>query len=67
MMKTSKLKKMIQKPFRFHHQDLHEELDELKNELKEIKGILQELRGRTDSKYQSKVMWLQQHDYDFDR
>ena len=29
-MKNKKLKALIQKPLRFHHQDIHEELDELK-------------------------------------
>ena len=29
-MKNKKLKQLIQKPLRFHHQDIHEELDDLK-------------------------------------
>ena len=29
-MKNKKLKELIQKPLRFHHQDIHEELDALK-------------------------------------
>lgn len=29
-MKNKKLKALIQKPLRFHHQDIHEELDTLK-------------------------------------
>jgi len=29
-MKNKKLKALIQKPLRFHHQDIHEEIDELK-------------------------------------
>ena len=29
-MKNKKLKKLIQAPLRFHHQDIHEELDDLK-------------------------------------
>ena len=32
-MKPSKLKKLIQRPLRFHHQDIHEEITELKNEI----------------------------------
>jgi hypothetical protein len=28
--KNKKLKELIQKPLRFHHQDIHEELDQLK-------------------------------------
>ena len=31
-MKPSKLKKIIQKPLRFHHQDIHDELDEIKKQ-----------------------------------
>jgi len=40
-MKPSKLKKIIQKPLRFHHQDIHEELDDIRHELKHIKDTLQ--------------------------
>ena len=29
-MKNKKLKALIQKPLRFHHQDIHDEIDELK-------------------------------------
>ena len=29
-MKNKRLKALIQKPLRFHHQDIHEEIDELK-------------------------------------
>ena len=31
-MKNKKLKALIQKPLMFHHQDIHEELDELKKQ-----------------------------------
>jgi len=31
-MKNKKLKALIQKPLRFHHQDIHGELDELKKQ-----------------------------------
>jgi uncharacterized coiled-coil DUF342 family protein len=43
-MKPSKFKKIIQKPLRFHHQDIHEELDDIKNELKHINNTLQVLQ-----------------------
>ena len=43
-MKPSKLKKIIQKPLRFHHQDIHEELDDIKDELKHISNTLQVLQ-----------------------
>jgi len=29
-MKNKKLRELIQKPLRFHHQDIHDELDEIK-------------------------------------
>jgi uncharacterized coiled-coil DUF342 family protein len=43
-MKPSKLRKIIQKPLRFHHQDIHEELDDIRNELKHINNTLQMLQ-----------------------
>ena len=43
-MKDKKLKKLIQKPLRFHHQDIHEELDEIKEMLKNVISQMQELR-----------------------
>ena len=35
-----KLKKLIQKPLRFHHQDIHEELDVLKEKINRIEDLL---------------------------
>ena len=66
-MKKSQLKKMIQKPLRFHHQDIHEELDELKNEISEIKSLLQELRTGVGRGTKDPGMWVSKYDYDFDR
>ena len=43
-MKDKKLKKLIQKPLRFHHQDIHEELEEIKGMLKDVINQMQELR-----------------------
>ena len=43
-MKPSKLKKIIQRPLRFHHQDMHEEITELKNEIADLKNLLQDVR-----------------------
>jgi hypothetical protein len=40
-MKDKKIKKLIQKPLRFHHQDIHEELDEIKEILKDIVNKLE--------------------------
>ena len=31
-MKNKKLREIIQKPLRFHHQDIHDELDEIKKQ-----------------------------------
>jgi len=31
-MKNKKLRELIQKPLRFHHQDIHDELDEIKKQ-----------------------------------
>ena len=66
-MKKSQLKKMIQKPLRFHHQDIHEELDELKNEIIEIKSLLQELRTGVGRDTKDTGLWVSKYDYDFDR
>jgi paraquat-inducible protein B len=48
-MKDKKIKKLIQKPLRFHHQDIHEELDEIKGMLKNVSSQMQELQQRIDS------------------
>ena len=39
-MKKKTINKLIQKPLRFHHQDIHEELDIIKMELLEIRRLL---------------------------
>jgi len=43
-MKKKSLKKLIQKPLRFHHQDIHEELDQIKRMLINVSNQMQELR-----------------------
>lgn len=43
-MKSKKIKKMIQVPLRFHHQDIHEELEELKGMIRDVSNQMQELR-----------------------
>jgi paraquat-inducible protein B len=48
-MKDKKIKKLIQKPLRFHHQDIHEELDEIKGMLNNVSSQMQELQQRIDS------------------
>ena len=42
-MKKKPFNKLIQKPLRFHHQDIHEELDIIKLELLEIRRLLQDV------------------------
>ena len=42
-MKKKVFNKLIQKPLRFHHQDIHEELDIIKLELLEIRRLLQDV------------------------
>lgn len=41
-MRRKKIKNLIQKPLRFHHQDIHEEIEDLKSQLSEIKKLLLE-------------------------
>lgn len=44
MSSTKKLiKKLIQKPLRFHHQDLHEEIESVKEQLKVVQALLVKL------------------------
>ena len=40
-MKKKTFNKLIQKPLRFHHQDIHEELDAMKLQLLEIRRLLE--------------------------
>lgn len=39
-MKKKTFKELIQKPLRFHHQDIHEELEDIKTMLTEIRSCL---------------------------
>jgi len=43
-MKKKKFNELIQKPLRFHHQDIHEELEELKGMIRDVSYQMQELR-----------------------
>jgi hypothetical protein len=43
-MKKKKFNEIIQKPLRFHHQDIHEELEEIKGMIKNVSNQMQELR-----------------------
>jgi paraquat-inducible protein B len=44
-MKKKTFNKLIQKPLRFHHQDIHEELDSIKIELSEIRRLLENVNS----------------------
>jgi hypothetical protein len=43
-MKKKKFQELIQKPLRFHHQDIHEELDQIKEMICDVKNQMQELQ-----------------------
>jgi hypothetical protein len=43
-MKRKTFNELIQKPLRFHHQDIHEELEEIKRILNNVSYQMQELR-----------------------
>lgn len=43
-MKRKTFNELIQKPLRFHHQDIHEELEEIKRMLRNVSSQMQELR-----------------------
>jgi len=59
-MKPSKFRKIIQKPLRFHHQDIHEELDDIRNELKHIDNTLQVLRQGVEKLLQENKLRMPQ-------
>lgn len=44
-MKEKKLRKLIQKPLRFHHQDIHEELDGVRDILARILINIEDIRA----------------------
>ena len=49
-MSNKKFKKLIQKPLRFHHQDIHEELEEIKIMLKDVTNKLDKLYKKDEVK-----------------
>ena len=62
-MKDKKLKKLIQKPLRFHHQDIHEELEELKGMIKDVSSQMQVLQQRIEEQSKDTSMrMLKQND-----
>lgn len=54
-MKKKTITKLIQGPLRFHHQDIHEELDEIKHDIKLIKTILLDILFNEKFKNSSEV------------
>ena len=64
-MKKKKFNELIQKPLRFHHQDIHQELEEIKGMLKNVSDQMQELRetirGAPDSVEELSVPELYEH------
>lgn len=61
-MKIKKLKKLIQRPLRFHHQDIHEELDDIKEKLNHVICQMQKLQCRIDQHEQTTELWVSEYD-----
>lgn len=61
-MKNKKIKNLIQKPLRFHHQDIHDELDEIKETLRYVTSTLQEMRKRIDEYDKNTKLWMSKYD-----
>jgi len=62
-MKTKKFKDLIQKPLRFHHQDIHEEIEELKGMIRDVSSQMQRLQQRIDESFIKDTM-LRMSKYD---
>jgi len=61
-MKGKRFKRWLQKPLRFHHQDIHEELLEIKRLLGYVSGQMQELRDRVGELTESASMRVPEQD-----
>ena len=61
-MKKKKLKEIIQGPLRFHHQDIHEELEELKGMIRDVSSQMQELQQRIEQLSKNTDLRMPQHD-----
>lgn len=65
-MKRKKLKKLIQRPLRFHHQDIHEELDDIKEKINHVICQMQKLQCRVDiQQQQDEKLWVSEYDDDY--
>jgi len=61
-MKKKKLKELIQSPLRFHHQDIHEELEELKGMIRDVSSQMQGLQQRVEQLSKNTDLRVSQHD-----
>jgi len=61
-MKNKRFKKLIQKPLRFHHQDIHEELDQIKGMLRHVVSQMQSLQHRIDQLQQESMLRVSEYD-----
>jgi lantibiotic modifying enzyme len=61
-MKHKKFKQLIQKPLRFHHQDIHEELEEIKGMLSDVISQMQVLQQRINECSKTSDVQLSQSD-----
>lgn len=61
-MKSKKFNKWIQNLLRFHHHDMHEELEEIKRLLGYVNGQMQELWGRIIELDKNTSMWMFKYD-----
>ena len=61
-MKEKKIRKLIQKPLRFHHQDIHDELGEIKEMLKNVMLQMQTMQQRVDQQHENTMLRLSEHD-----
>jgi hypothetical protein len=60
-MKRKKLTELIQRPLRFHHQDIHQELQDLKRMVIDVTNQVQELRDELrESSYQDELLRLRE-------
>lgn len=60
-MKRKKFNELIQGPLRFHHQDIHQELEELKKVVNNVSNQVQELRDELrKSSYQDELLRLRE-------
>jgi peptidoglycan hydrolase CwlO-like protein len=57
-MKNKRLKKLIQKPLRFHHQDIHEELEQITEKLDYVICQMQNVQERINQHDQNAMLWM---------